>query len=729
MAKLSERDKGLSAESQKAILQAKSDWEAANSEYQNAKDDASRTAARDKMTAANNAANAVRSKEGNYTAGASGTEYIPNAPSSGGNSSFASGGGGGGGSGYSLSATDKAMLNDEQQKQILALKEKYAQAAAAGADTNTLTGIHNEANAIRANAGYSGGTSGNDYVVLAYGQGGKSADEIRAEMDQFEQKWWKPVRGWTNGYDVSMNTRSRANRIRQQMHANETAMNGADKETRELLHNENLALAQVLYDHAGHGEETTYYNDKLGRWETWNPNVGYGYNMNAVQPNIRNSQKQYYGYTDEEIDNWAKDTSHYYNFVDVKAPARNTIDESSGFTGQYAQFVNGPYAQLMWGTSGWQSNDLPWVDSIGDNFGSEGTFVSELKYDENGNIIKTPPALKNNNSASAYSRQFVPTTVNGLLVGRGAPVSAMDPTATDSNIEGQREYYNNYGRYARGGGAGAGGGGMNSYLEQMYAAALQSQLNALESSYKQNISELDANVGKLNDTYTEQKRQTTGTSEQNAAAWREMANAMGLNTGAMGQAALSQNNQLQSNLNALENAEAAALTEIERQKALLGQQYQLQINQAIADNDFQKAQALYNEAVRAEEQLIQKQQYASQMALQYAQLAQNQYQYENDLALQYAKAGLRMPGSGGSDDYIPVANSKPTPLSEEDVSQDEKDSAFRNRLARAVGNRSIKDPNFIGKAILNANDSGELSDQAAYDLFLKYGLETEGWFE
>jgi hypothetical protein len=191
----------------------------------------------------------------------------------------------------------------------------------------------------------------------------------------------------------------------------------------------------------------------------------------------------------------------------------------------------------------------------------------------------------------------------------------------------------------------AGGDGYDDYINQMYAAALESQMAQLESSYKENLSGLDTAVGKVDDTYTEQKRQTTGTNAQQAAAWREMANAYGLNSGAIGQAALAQNNQLQSNLNTLESAQAAALTEIEQQRNLLGQQYQLAINQALAENNFNKADALYQEAVRQDELMLQKQQMAIQTALQVAQMAMQQSQFEQGLALDYAKMGTSAGGS------------------------------------------------------------------------------------
>jgi hypothetical protein len=191
----------------------------------------------------------------------------------------------------------------------------------------------------------------------------------------------------------------------------------------------------------------------------------------------------------------------------------------------------------------------------------------------------------------------------------------------------------------------------------MYDAALQAQLNNLKASYDQNISELDASVGKVDDTYTEQKRQTTGSNAQQAANWRELANAYGLNSGAIGQAALAQNNQLQSNLNTLESAQAAAQAEIERQRTLLGQQYQLQINQAIAENNMSKAEMLYQEAVRADEALRQQQQFNANLMLQYAQMGMQQKQWEDELALSYAKAAQ----SGGSTKVI-TPDPGPTPF-------------------------------------------------------------------
>lgn len=511
-----------------------------------------------------------------------------------------------------LSEADKAKLTQEQQNQIQELKEQWAQANAAG-DTEAMNAAHAAAEQIRNEAGYSGGADGSGYVPVDAGSGGKTAAQIREEMEAFDQTYYKPGIGWVNGYSTAMNTRSKANAIRQQMDANSKAWHTADEGTKKYLHEQNMELAQVLYDYTGQSDSTNYFNEATGRWETWNSDLGYGYDMNSTRDHTRNAWKNFYGYTDEQIENWAKDTSHYYNFVDTRAPARNTIDESVGYTGQYAQFVNGPYASLMGGTRG--KNLAKFTDVIGDGFGDEGTFTADLRYDMNGRVIKKIPELKNNNDMTLYSAQFAPAAVNGVLTGKGATAS-LSTAADPNNAAGQGAYYSRYG--SNGSNSYISGGTYEDYLQQLYGSALASQLKALESGYAANLAELDSGQKEIDALYTEQKRQTSGESARQSAAWREMANAYGLNSGAVGQASLAQRNQLQSDLNKLNAAQASARTELQRQRLLLGQQYQLAIQEAIAGNQSELAKSLYEEAVRAEEALRQQEQYYANLALQYS---------------------------------------------------------------------------------------------------------------
>ncbi len=576
-----------------------------------------------------------------------------------------------------ISNTDKQNLSAEQQKQIAELKKQWAAANAVN-DQAGMDAAHQAAEQIRASAGYSGGAAGNAYQANGANNGGMTADQMKLWLDDYMKTNYDPVKGYINGYSPGMNARSKANKIRQQMDANSKAWHTADTEQQKYLHEQNLALAQLLYDYTGQSRKNTWYDEQTGQWKTWNKNVGYG--VEQYMPGYAEDAKNAYGYTDQQLKDWANDTGVYYNFVDTRAGSRNVRDESTGFTGEYAQFLNGPYQQLLQGTNVMVHPEL-YTNVLGDGFYDDedlGMMIGKTpQYDADGNPILMKDRLKNNNSMDDYTRQFASYTQNGVImpgslvarngvggsgvysgvtgdaVDAGNPLyhggATQKPTGEDS-LQAQLDYYNNYGQYSRLGGYGSanesagGSGGYEDYIKQMYDAALQAQLNNLKASYDQNISELDASVGKVDDTYTEQKRQTTGTSEQQAANWRELANAYGLNSGAIGQAALAQNNQLQSNLNTLESAQAAAQAEIERQRTLLGQQYQLQINQAIAENNMNKAEMLYQEAVRADEALRQQQQFNANMLLQYAQMGMQQKQWEDELALSYAKAAQ----SGGS---------------------------------------------------------------------------------
>ena len=541
-----------------------------------------------------------------------------------------------------LSDKDK-LLDADSQKQIQAYKDQWAAANAAG-DKAAMDAAHAAAEAIRNKAGYSGGNDGSGVLLNNQPQqaqtqpvGGKSADEVAQWVKDYEAANLGN-NGWNNGYSVGMNLRSMANYIRQQMDANSKAYAGADAATKEYLHDQNVQLSKILEKAVGGAESV--YNENTGRWETYNANLGYGTNMNYVDPNVFDPdfRSKVYGQTEADWDKYRNDTDRYYNFVDQRV-VRNWQDESSGFTGEYAQFVNGPYAQLLGGTNGVDRSI--YVDIIGDNFGREDEYEPVL--DAYGKVLPQAPALKNNN-ASDYTRNLAAYTENGVILpnilngSRGANkreddlylnMTGSGPNYTTSMdaVEAWHpkpgDLYNDRWSAGSSGSSGGSGSDLESYLREMYASSLASQQAQLEAAYKQNLAELEQALSKSDAGYTEQKRQTTGTAAQEAANWREMANAMGLNSGAFGQAALAQSNQLQSNLNTLNNAQATAQADIEQTRALLGQQYQLAILEAQANNDFELANALYNEAVRQDEALRQQEQFNAQLQLQYAQMAQS----------------------------------------------------------------------------------------------------------
>ena len=157
----------------------------------------------------------------------------------------------------------------------------------------------------------------------------------------------------------------------------------------------------------------------------------------------------------------------------------------------------------------------------------------------------------------------------------------------------------------------------------MYESNLDSNKSQLESDYNQNLSDLGAEESKLGQIYYEQQRQAQAESDRNRQAFQEYANARGLNSGTGGQAELAQSNQLSANLNALRQSEAEKRAEVERQRQLLGQQYQKAIQKAQADNDLNLAKALYEEAVRVDESINSAAQADADRALQIFNMLNN----------------------------------------------------------------------------------------------------------
>ena len=161
------------------------------------------------------------------------------------------------------------------------------------------------------------------------------------------------------------------------------------------------------------------------------------------------------------------------------------------------------------------------------------------------------------------------------------------------------------------------------YIRQMYEANLAANKSQLESDYNQNLSDLGAEESKLGQIYYEQTRQAQAESDGNRQAFQEYANARGLNSGTGGQAELANQNQLSSNLNTLRQSEAEKRAEVERQRVLLGQQYQNAIQKAQAENDLAKAKALYEEAVRVDEAISSASQADADRAMQIFNMLNN----------------------------------------------------------------------------------------------------------
>ena len=174
-----------------------------------------------------------------------------------------------------------------------------------------------------------------------------------------------------------------------------------------------------------------------------------------------------------------------------------------------------------------------------------------------------------------------------------------------------------YYRASSGGSSGGGGGGgsytaltlpsatdQSAYIEAMYAANEQAARDNLRAEYENNIAQLDYQQGRLPGTYNSAVDQANTQAAINRLNFNEAAAANGLNTGAGSQARLSQNNALLSNVSAIRKAQADAQAELDLQRTQMEAQYQQAIREAVAKNDLEKAQALYQEAKRVDESIV-----------------------------------------------------------------------------------------------------------------------------
>lgn len=189
------------------------------------------------------------------------------------------------------------------------------------------------------------------------------------------------------------------------------------------------------------------------------------------------------------------------------------------------------------------------------------------------------------------------------------------------------------------------------YINEMYDSALASEKAALDQSYAQDTANLDAEQEKARKQSDANLTRTYVEAAKAQKSYNEVQNAYGLTSGAMAQARLAQDNQLQGDLTAIRTAQQDIDAGIERERSTLAQQYSAAIQQAQANNDLQRAQALF-EAAQAEEARLnqQKANAANLMAGvgDYARLAELYGLTAEELALLMGKSGGGSGGSGGS---------------------------------------------------------------------------------
>lgn len=141
-------------------------------------------------------------------------------------------------------------------------------------------------------------------------------------------------------------------------------------------------------------------------------------------------------------------------------------------------------------------------------------------------------------------------------------------------------------------------------VNQTYDAQQAANLAALRRSYENSRAELERGLGEIGTAYQQQRNQTAADSEIARRNFQEQAAASGLNAGNRGQAALVFSTQLQNDLGQLNAAQAKAVSDAQFELSRLQTDYQNQISQAIAQNNYERAAALMQEYQTAQQSRV-----------------------------------------------------------------------------------------------------------------------------
>lgn len=138
------------------------------------------------------------------------------------------------------------------------------------------------------------------------------------------------------------------------------------------------------------------------------------------------------------------------------------------------------------------------------------------------------------------------------------------------------------------------------YINEIYDQARELSVAALESAYEREMAGYDHAAAQIPDRYRAAKNALDADAARARQSINEQFAASGLNTGAAGQARLSMAVAGQGALAQLDADRASALSELELQRAGAMSEYRSAVAEAIAASELERAQALYDEAVRVE---------------------------------------------------------------------------------------------------------------------------------
>lgn len=141
---------------------------------------------------------------------------------------------------------------------------------------------------------------------------------------------------------------------------------------------------------------------------------------------------------------------------------------------------------------------------------------------------------------------------------------------------------------------------INNYYDQY----LEAQKQAQKLAYDSNVRGIEYQASKLPTQYKAQREALAVDAEIANKNFREAAAANGINVGAGSQVQLASNNEYLRNMTTLRQAEAQAMNDVEEARRQTMADYQNAVAEAIANGNLQRAQALYDEAVRVDESIV-----------------------------------------------------------------------------------------------------------------------------
>lgn len=167
-------------------------------------------------------------------------------------------------------------------------------------------------------------------------------------------------------------------------------------------------------------------------------------------------------------------------------------------------------------------------------------------------------------------------------------------------------------------------------INDIYASQIAAQRQRLQTAYEQSLSDQQAAREQIGRSYQASANELATQYERNRRNLNMQAMANGLNTGTGSQQQLALNQQYMTNVGGLRGQEAQAYTAADRAIADLKTNYQNQISQAIADNDYQKAAALMDNYNQQQNWLTTQQNRYEDIALRQNERAQDQAIRQNE---------------------------------------------------------------------------------------------------